>query len=102
MFEKLKTLGFLAVLIAIMPTANAQSAADCAAHADRVQRDSGSTMGGAAGGAVAGTLFGAIVGDSSKAAGRGALLGGTIGGVRQSRERDAAYKRAYDRCMAGG
>ena len=102
MFRKFKAIGYFALLMTITPASHAQSAADCAAHADRVVRDTQSTMGGAAGGAVAGTLFGAIVGDSSKAAGRGALLGGVIGGARTHSNREETYKRAYDRCMAGG
>lgn len=101
MVKDFKTAGLLAVLLVAAPASYAQSAADCAAHADRVSRGQTSTMGGATGGALGGAVFGAIVGDSSKAAGRGALLGGVIGGARASSNQNDAYKRAYDQCMAG-
>ena len=93
--------GLFAVLLAISPSGFAQSAADCAAHADRVSRDAASTGAGVAGGAAGGALFGAIVGDSSRAAKRGAVLGGALGGVRNSSRKEDVYKRAYDQCMAG-
>jgi hypothetical protein len=104
MLRSTKAVGLLTVLLAVAPISSVQagnSAADCAAIADRAARDQRSTAGGAGRGAAGGAIFGAIVGDSSKAAGRGALLGGVIGGVRSSSQQDDAYKRAYDRCMAG-
>ncbi len=97
----LACIGFTSIMFIVMPSSYAASAADCAARADRAQRDATSTAGGAGRGAVKGGLFGAIVGDSSKSAGRGAALGGIIGGVRQSNERNDIYRRVYDDCMRG-
>jgi len=53
----------------------AQSAADCAARAERAERGSSGVMSGAAVGALGGAAFGAIVGDNRKAAKRGAAIG---------------------------
>lgn len=89
------------LLIPFCGPALAASAADCQAHAKRVQMDSGSVAGGAGRGALRGAAFGAIVGDSSKAAGRGAALGAVGGGLRNNAASNDAYKRAYDSCMAG-
>lgn len=64
----------------------------------------GSGLHGAAHGAVKGAIFGAIVG-GSKGARRGAAVGGGIGavasGARAQRDRDYAYRYAYDDCMRG-
>jgi predicted lipid-binding transport protein (Tim44 family) len=79
----------------------AQSAADCAARAERAERGSSGVMGGAAAGAVGGAVFGAIVGDNRKAAKRGAVLGAVAGGATNSYRKNEAYKREYDACMAG-
>lgn len=94
-------IGFTTTMLIAIPSSYAASEADCAARADRAERNAGSTGGGVAGGAVKGALFGAIVGDSSKSAGRGAALGGVIGGVRQSNQRNDIYRRVYDDCMRG-
>ena len=94
-------IGITTIMLIAVPTSYAQSAADCAARADRAQRDATSTAGGAARGAGAGLLFGAIVGDSSDSAARGALLGGVVGGARQSNQRNDIYRRVYDDCMRG-
>jgi len=94
-------IGFTTIMLIAVPTSYAASAADCAARADRAERDATSTAGGAAGGALKGALFGAIVGDSSKSAGRGAVLGGVVGGARQSNQRNDIYRRVYDDCMRG-
>jgi hypothetical protein len=60
--------------------------------------------GGAVRGAVRGAAFGAIVG-GSKGARRGAAAGAALGtianGARAERERDYAYRYAYDDCMRG-
>jgi len=105
MLRMIKAAGLLAVLLAVAPLSVAQAAknspADCAAIADRAARNQTSTAGGVGGGAARGAIFGAIVGDSSRSAKRGAALGGVMGGVRSSSRQDAAYKRAYDNCMAG-
>lgn len=101
MLRILKVVGLIGALLAIPQSGFAQSAADCAAHADRVSRDASSTGAGVAGGALGGALFGAIVGDSSRSARRGAVLGGTVGGVRNASRKEDVYKRAYDQCMAG-
>ena len=81
--------------------ASAQSAADCAARAERAERGSSSILGGAAVGAGGGALFGAIVGSNKKATKRGAALGAVAGGVTNSYRKNEAYKREYDACMAG-
>ncbi|MCB1859309.1 MAG: glycine zipper family protein [Gammaproteobacteria bacterium] len=94
-------LAFCASLIAATPVL-AQSAADCAARADRAARDSSGVLGGAAAGGVGGALFGAIVSDkSSKGARRGAALGAVVGGAKGAYNKDQTYKRVYDNCMAG-
>ena len=88
-------------LVLAMP-AHAQSAADCAARADRVARDSSGVLGGAVKGGAGGALFGAIVSDkSSKGAKRGAALGAVAGGASGAYRSDQTYKRVYDDCMAG-
>ena len=94
-------IGFTTIMLIAAPISYAASEADCAARADRAQRDSRSTAGGAGRGAAKGLLFGAIVGDSSESAGRGALLGGVVGGVKQSNQRNDIYRRVYDDCMRG-
>jgi hypothetical protein len=81
--------------------AYAQSAADCAARAERAERGSSSILGGAAVGAGGGALFGAIVGSNKKATKRGAALGAAVGGARNAYNKNEAYKREYDACMAG-
>jgi len=90
-----------ASLIFVMPV-YAQSAADCAARADRAARDSSGALGGAVAGGAGGALFGAIVSDkSSKGARRGAALGAVVGGASGAHSKDQVYKRVYDDCMAG-
>lgn len=80
----------------------AQSAADCAARADRAARNSSGALGGAAAGGVGGAAFGAIVSDKSrKGAKRGAALGAVVGGARGAHTKDQIYKRVYDDCMYG-
>lgn len=87
-------------LIVSMPV-DAQSAADCAARADRAARDSSGVLGGAAAGGAGGAVFGAIVSDkSSKGAKRGAALGAVVGGARGAHGKEQIYKRVYDDCMA--
>lgn len=95
------TIGLTTIILISVPTSYAASEADCAARADRAERDATSTAGGAGRGAVKGALFGAIVGDSSKSAKRGAALGGVMGGVKQSNQRNDIYRRVYDDCMRG-
>jgi uncharacterized protein YcfJ len=90
-----------AILMVDMPV-HAQSAADCAARADRAARDSSGVLGGAVAGGAGGALFGAIVSDkSSKGAKRGAALGAVVGGASGAYKKDQIYKRVYDDCMAG-
>jgi hypothetical protein len=101
MLRILRLIGLLGALLMISQPGFAQSAADCAAHADRVSRDAASTGAGIGGGALGGAVFGAIVGDSSRSAKRGAVLGGTVGGIRNASRKEDVYKRAYDQCMAG-
>ncbi|WP_136808269.1 hypothetical protein [Desulfosediminicola flagellatus] len=91
----------VAATFLIIQPAHARSQADCAAHADRVARDSTGIMGGAARGAAGGALFGAIVGGNSKGTKRGAALGTVVGGAGGAYNRDEIYKRAYDDCMRG-
>jgi len=78
--------------------AQAQTASDCAAHADRASRDSVGAVGGAAGTGAGGALIGALVG-GRKGAARGAVAGGLVGGAGGAINRNEAYKRAYDNCM---
>jgi uncharacterized protein YcfJ len=80
---------------------HAQSAADCAARADRAERESNSVLGGAAVGAVGGAAFGAIVGGNRRATKRGAALGAVAGGANNAHRKNQTYKQAYDACMAG-
>jgi hypothetical protein len=95
------TLLLCASFVIAMPT-HAQSAADCAARADRAARESSGVLGGAAAGGAGGALFGAIVSDkSSKGARRGAALGAVVGGAHGAYRKDQTYKRVYDDCMAG-
>ena len=89
------------VLALTMPV-HAQSAADCAAVADRAARESTSVMGGAAVGAAGGAAVGAIVRkDSWKGARRGAAIGAVAGGATQAYRRNERYNQVYDDCMAG-
>jgi len=81
--------------------AYAQSEADCAARADRAQRESNSVVGGAAVGALGGAAAGAILGDSRKATKRGAALGAVAGGTTNAVRKNRSYKQVYDDCMAG-
>ena len=79
---------------------HAQSAADCAARADRAARDSASALTGAVRGSIGGAAFGAIVSDkTSKGAKRGAALGAVVGGATAAHNHDEVYKRVYDDCM---
>ena len=79
----------------------AQSEADCAARADRAQRESNSVLGGGAVGALGGAAAGAIIGDSRKATRRGAALGAVAGGATNAVRKNKTYKQVYDDCMAG-
>jgi hypothetical protein len=95
----------LAILLlgcAIAAPAHSQSAAECAARADRAARDSTGVVGGAVGGGLGGAAFGAIVSDkSSKGAKRGAALGAVVGGASGAHHQNEVYKRVYDDCMKG-
>jgi hypothetical protein len=80
----------------------AQSAADCAARADRAARDSGSAVRGGVGGAAGGAVIGAIASDNSRrGARRGAAAGAVAGGATGAYRNNKTYKRIYDDCMAG-
>jgi hypothetical protein len=92
----------LALSLTVITPAGAQSAADCAARADRASRDTSGIAGGAMRGATRGALFGAIVGDSRKSARRGAAFGGIVGGARGNYRKNEIYKRVYDDCMFYG
>jgi uncharacterized protein YcfJ len=81
--------------------AHAQSEADCAARADRAERESNSVVGGAAVGAMGGAAVGAILGDSRKKTKRGAALGAVAGGTTNAVRKNKKYKQVYDDCMAG-
>lgn len=73
-------------------------------RAERYARAGHAPFGGAVRGGVGGAAFGAIVG-GKKGARRGAIAGAGLAvianGVRNERERDYAYTRAYDDCMSG-
>ena len=92
----------LGTAVLVAGPVHAQSAADCAARADRASRDSSGFLGGAVAGGSGGALFGAIVSDkSSKGAKRGAALGAVVGGASGAHKKEQIYKRVYDDCMAG-
>ena len=80
---------------------HAQSEADCAARADRAERESNSVIGGAAVGATGGAVVGVILGDNRRSAGRGAALGAIAGGATNAYRKNKTYKQVYDACMAG-
>lgn len=85
----------------VLPVYAQPSAADCAAHADRAERESNSVLGGAAVGATGGAVFGRIVGGNRKATRRGAALGAIAGGAVNASRKSQVYKSVYDACMAG-
>jgi len=91
----------IAIVTCITTPSYAQSEADCAARADRSQRESNSVLGGAAVGAAGGAVAGAILGDSRKATKRGAALGAVAGGATNAHRKNKTYKQVYDDCMAG-
>jgi hypothetical protein len=91
----------IAMLFCLAAPVHAQSAADCAARADRAERESSGILGGAAVGAAGGALFGVIVGDNRKATKRGAALGAVAGGATNAYRKNSTYKQVYDACMAG-
>lgn len=87
---------------AIAAPVHGQSAAECAARADRAARESTGVLGGAVGGGLGGAAFGAIVSDKSrKGAKRGAALGAIVGGASGAHNQNEVYKRVYDDCMRG-
>ena len=91
----------LAMAFFLVTPVHAQSEADCAARADRAERESNSVVGGAAVGAVGGAAVGAILGDSRKSTRRGAALGAVAGGTTNAVRKNKKYKQVYDACMAG-
>jgi hypothetical protein len=111
--------GFAAAMVLALGPASpvfAQSAAECAAMADRAARSSNSVVGGAAAGAAGGAAIGAIVSDGrgcrgrhcrggsrsrSDDAWRGAAVGAVAGGAAGAYQQNERYKRVYDDCMAG-
>jgi len=101
--SKRKLVAITAIILSfqLATPASAQTAADCAARAERAERGSSSVLGGAAVGAGGGALFGAIVGSNKKATKRGAALGAVVGGATSAYNKNEAYKREYDACMAG-
>ena len=78
----------------------AQSAADCAARAERAARGTTSVIGGAAVGAAGGAAVGAIVGNRRDAR-RGAAIGAVAGGATQAYRKNSRYNQVYDACMRG-
>jgi uncharacterized protein YcfJ len=97
----LAAIATLALAVCLATPVKAQSEADCAARADRAQRESNSVVGGAAVGAAGGAVAGAILGDSRKATKRGAALGAVAGGTTNAVRKNKTYKQVYDACMAG-
>jgi uncharacterized protein YcfJ len=87
------------VLVLAAPV-HGQSAADCAAQAERAARGSTSVMGGAAVGAAGGAAVGAIVGNRRDAR-RGAAIGAVAGGATQAVRKNSRYNQVYDDCMRG-
>ena len=95
------------VLAAVIPLAfclttpvYAQSEADCAARAERAEREANSVMGGTAVGALGGAGVGPILGGNKKSAKRGAVLGAVAGGATNAVRKNNKYKEVYDDCMA--
>ena len=99
--RNLAAIASIAMAICLATPVHAQSAADCAARAERAERGSNSVVGGAAVGAAGGAVFGAIVGDNRKATRRGAALGAVAGGATNAHRKNKTYKQVYDACMAG-
>ena len=99
-YRPLPTVAATLIAFAMALPAQAQSAADCAARADRASRDSTSTQRGALGGAAGGAIVGGLV-NNSRGARRGAVAGGVIGGVSGKSKKNNLYKSVYDDCMAG-
>ena len=97
----LAAIASIAMATSLATPVHAQSAADCAARADRAERESNSVLGGAAVGAVGGAAFGAIVGGNRRATKRGAALGAVAGGANNAHQKNQTYKQVYDACMAG-
>ena len=92
----------LGISLALAKPVFAQSAADCAARADRAARNSTGVVGGADGGAAGGAAIGAIVrSDSRKGARKGARIGAAVGATSGAVNRSNTYKRVYDDCMRG-
>jgi len=90
----------LGISLALAMPAHSQSAADCAARADRAARNTTGVVGGAVGGAAGGAAIGAIVrSDSRRGARKGARIGAAVGATGGAVNRSNAYKRAYDDCM---
>ena len=92
----------LGISFALAMPVHAQSAADCAARADRAARNSTGVVGGAVGGAAGGAAIGAIVkSDSRRGARKGARIGAAVGATSGAVNRSNTYRRVYDDCMAG-
>jgi hypothetical protein len=92
----------LGISLALAMPVCAQSAADCAARADRAARDRVGVVGGAVGGAAGGAAIGAIVrSDSRKGARKGAQIGAVVGATSGAVNRSSTYRRVYDDCMRG-
>jgi hypothetical protein len=89
------------IFLVIAIPAHGQSAAECAARAERAERNSAGLLGGALGGGAGGAVFGAIVSDKSgRGAKRGAGLGAIVGGAAGAYDKNKEYKRVYDECMS--
>jgi uncharacterized protein YcfJ len=99
-YSYMPALSTVVIAFSMVASAHAQSAAGCAARADRDERDSTSTKRGVVGGAGGGAIVGALVGNS-KGARRGAVIGGVAGGARGKSKSNGVYKRVYDDCIAG-
>jgi hypothetical protein len=90
------------IALALAMPVYSQSAADCAARADRAARSTTGVVGGAVGGAAGGAAIGAIVrSDSRKGARKGARIGAAVGATSGAVNRSNTYKRVYDDCMRG-
>jgi len=99
--RNLAAIASIAMGICLATPVHAQSASDCAARADRAEREASGVLGGAAVGAAGGAVVGVIVGDSRKATRRGAALGAVAGGATNAYRKNKTYKQVYDSCMAG-
>jgi hypothetical protein len=100
--RELLAIAALGATFVLATPVHAQSAADCAARAERAAMNTYGVVGGAVGGAAGGAAVGAIVSDNSrKGARKGARIGAAVGATSGAIRKSDTYRRVYDDCMAG-